>query len=246
MRLLLQSVGGYCRCDPSHNCVLLLRSGGHTTRVLAGCMCTASECETVRERVLLSTDSSKKKIIVKTLTVLHIVWQKNTDKRLMIPVSPLMIGKLVQSKPNDSSTLMFQGFTEAGVSSVKHLWPAGSHWQSSASPLPGDIKCNRTVSSADIRFYKHQVKQPLLCKPTNHPPPPVCLCRPSVVYSPALFTQIRWLLSQERKGRVGWELIVFGKKDYTASVHNDAIMKHISRQQTSQVCNNRLSSFWVC
>lgn len=140
-----------------------------------GCWPCAHLCEAVGESVLLSTDSSIKK-------VLHIVWQ-NTDKRL---ISPLMIGNLVQPKPNDTLALMFQGFTETGVSSVKHLWPAGSHWQYLALPLPGDIKCDRTVSSADTRFYKHQVKQPHLCKPTNHPPPCVCLCRPNVMYSPAL------------------------------------------------------------
>lgn len=49
-------------------------------------------------RVLLSTDSSKKKTIFKALTVLHIVLQ-NIDKQFMIPVSPLMIGSLVQPNP---------------------------------------------------------------------------------------------------------------------------------------------------
>lgn len=116
-----------------------------------------------------------------------------------------MIGNLVQPKPNDTPTLMLQGFTETRVSSVKHLWPAGSHWQRLASPLPGDIKCGWTVSSADMRFYKHQVKQPLLCKPTNHPPPCVCLCSPNVMYSPArpLFTQIRQFVAPEKAGESG-------------------------------------------
>lgn len=78
--------------------------------------------------LLLSTDSSEKKMISKALTVLRIIWQE-IDKRLMIPVSPLMIGKLVQPKLNDTPTLMFQGIIiETEVSSVKHLWPAGSHW----------------------------------------------------------------------------------------------------------------------
>lgn len=89
----------------------------------------------------------------------------------MIPVSPLMIGDLVQPKPSETLALMFQRFAETGVSCVKHRWPAGSHWQRLASSSPGDIKCVRTVSSAAMRFYKHHVKQPHLCKPTNHLPP---------------------------------------------------------------------------
>lgn len=142
-------------------------------------------CETVRERLLLSTDSSKKKIILKALTGQDKVC-KGKDNQLMIPLSPLMIGKLEQPKPDDTQTLMFQGITETGVSSVKHLWPAGSHWQRLALPLPSDIKCGRTVSSADMRFSKHKVKQQPVCKPTNHHPPSLCLCRPNVMYSLAL------------------------------------------------------------
>lgn len=46
----------------------------------------------------------------------------------MIPVSPLMIGYLVQPKLSCTPALMFQGFTETDVSSAKHLWPAGSDW----------------------------------------------------------------------------------------------------------------------
>lgn len=47
---------------------------------------------------------------------------------MMIPLSPLMIGYLVQPKPNCTPIEMFQGFTETNVSSTKHLWPAGSDW----------------------------------------------------------------------------------------------------------------------
>lgn len=47
------------------------------------------------------------------------------DKRVMIPLRPLMIGYLMQPKPRWTPTLMFQGFAEA-ESSAKHLWQAGS------------------------------------------------------------------------------------------------------------------------
>ncbi len=148
-------------------------------------------------------------MIFRAVTALHIAWQ-NTDKRLMMPVSSLMIGSPVQPKPSVTPALMFQGFTETWVSSVKHLWPAGSHWRRLASPLPGDIKCGRTVSSANARSYKHQVKQPHLCKPTNHAPPYVCVyvdLMACIDRLCPLFTQIRQFLEPGRKKeRVGWEL----------------------------------------
>lgn len=99
-----------------------------------------------------------------------------------------MIWNLVQPSPMILS--------ETGVSSVKHLWPATSHWQRLASPLPGNNKCGRTVSSADMKLCQHRVKQPHYCKPTNHPSHCVCLCSiMSRVPRPCpLFTQNRSLL----------------------------------------------------
>lgn len=234
--------------------LLLLWPPDQRVPLVAVCRCSDQQetqqgcwqCETVRERALLSTDSSKKKMIFKALTALHIVWQ-NTDKRLMIPVSPVMIGRPVQ--PNDTPALMFQGFTETGVSSVKHLWPAGSHWQRLALPLPGDIKCGRTVGSADTRSYKHQVKQPHLCKPTNHLPPYVCVYVDlmSCIDRPCpLFTQIRQFLEPGRKKRESWLkaqicLAKFAKKDFTTLLQYTVmhcLMKHNNRQYNLQVCNS--------
>lgn len=114
-----------------------------------------------------------------------------------------MIGNLDQPKPDDTQTLMFQGITETGLSSFKHLWPAGSHWQCLALPLPSDIKCGRTVSSAYMRFSKHKVKQPHVCKPTNHHLPSLCVyvvLMSCIHWLCLLFTQIRHFLEPRNEG----------------------------------------------
>lgn len=126
------------------------------------------------------------------------------------------------------------------MSSVKHLWPAGSHRHRLC-----DIKCVRTVSSADMRFYKHQVKQPHLCKPTNHPPPRVCLCRPNVIYSPALpqfvFTQIRQFLELE-KGGESWPRACYVCQvcqeglDYTAAADINTWSIETGNRQSANYC----------
>lgn len=132
-------------------------------------------CKTGRERLLLSTDSSKRTRFSKP--------QAGQDHRWMIPPSPLMTGMLDGWYSNR--------IKETGVSSVKHLWPAGPHcvWH----------KCGSTVSSAEITFSKHKVKQPPVCLAANDPAPSLCLCRPNVMYSlalPAVYAERTFFVSQ--------------------------------------------------
>lgn len=71
-------------------------------------------------------------------------------------------------------------------------------------------QCGRTVSSAEASFSKHQVKQPHLCKPTNHPSLYMHLCRPNVVRNPALpavYTDQTFSRGRERSRHLAGSLL---------------------------------------
>ena len=156
-------------------------------------------CETARESYSALTLANSSKNYMQSP---HGSAYRLTDKRLGIPVSPLMMGDLVPPEPNDTPTMMFQGFTETGQSSVNSCGQqgvTGSVWHCicqltssvvglSAQQIWGFVNTrwsNRIFASLQIILLPLCVYADLI--------PCIHWCCP-------LFTQIRLFLDPQNEG----------------------------------------------